>query len=135
MLDKYILLKIKKYFNKRADIDFAFIFGSNAYGNTIKKSDIDIAIFINKKNSKNLFKKKINIINDLSTLLKKDIDLIILNNIKSLLFKYSIIKEGSLIYDKNTFSRIMFEFKTITDFLNHKSFLDVYDNNYVKMNK
>ncbi|MFQ5750398.1 MAG: nucleotidyltransferase domain-containing protein, partial [bacterium] len=37
--------KLQKYFSTRQDIAFAFLFGSQANGQTHKLSDVDIAVY------------------------------------------------------------------------------------------
>lgn len=90
-----ILLKLKNYFEKREDVIMAFLFGSYIKGTFRKDSDVDIAIYL-KDYDINKVKE---IWNELEDLLKKDIDLVILNISKPLICWEALKGEKILIKD------------------------------------
>lgn len=87
----HILIEIlKKYFENRSEIAFAFLYGSQARGQGTRLSDIDIALYFYPKRRRPLefeeevfFETEDEIWSDLETLLKKDIELLILNRVSS----------------------------------------------------
>ena len=70
-----ILFQLKTYCERESEILFGFLFGSLAAELTSQESDIDIAIYLKKEGSK--LENKIQA--DLESILKKEVDLIILN--------------------------------------------------------
>ncbi len=83
---------------KKHGVQFAYIFGSFVNGNAIKTSDIDIAVFLKEKNKLKRFNVRLNLMTDLGKILHKEIDLIVINDISSIFFKYVIFKEGKIIF-------------------------------------
>ena len=88
-----MLSQLKIYFQSLENISFAFLFGSCASGRTFKESDVDIAIYFKEEYSFERVKK---IWSDLEDLLKKDIDLIILNTAPPLI-GYSAIRGKAIV--------------------------------------
>lgn len=76
---------LKKYFNSREDVLMSFIFGSFTKGREHEGSDIDIAIYL--KPEHNMleieepvyYKSEDEIWGDLERILKREVDLVILN--------------------------------------------------------
>ncbi len=82
--------KLKRYFENRSEIAFAFLYGSQARGQGTRLSDIDIALYFYPKRRRPLeyeeevfFETEDKIWSDLETLLKRDIELLILNRVSS----------------------------------------------------
>ncbi len=82
--------ELKKYFNQRKDIAFAFLYGSQAKGNANKLSDVDIAVyFYPRKRHPIEYEEAIfydgedEIWGDLQTLLKKGVELLVLNGVSA----------------------------------------------------
>lgn len=77
---------LKNYFDKRNDIAFAFLYGSQAKGKETKLSDVDIAVYFYPKNRHPIeFEEEIYYDNEdkisleLERLLKKEVELLVLN--------------------------------------------------------
>lgn len=79
---------------KKYGLKLVLLFGSHASGKTHKNSDIDIAIMGNKKIN---FKKQIGLINEISGVFGKDIDLSIINTANPLLL-FQISKNSQIIF-------------------------------------
>lgn len=47
---------------------------------------------------------------------KNEVDLVVLNDIRDILFKFVIIKEGITIYEDNHLKRMMFELREMNDY-------------------
>ena len=82
--------RLKEYFSKRQDVAFAFLFGSQASGVATKLSDVDIAVYFYPKRRYPLeYEKDVfypsedEIHTDLERLLKREVELLILNRVSS----------------------------------------------------
>ena len=58
----------------------------------------------------------------ISKIFKKEVDIIVLNDIRSLFFKYIIMKEGKIIYQENEASVADFESKTLGMYFDFRPF-------------
>lgn len=90
MVDSEVIEKLRQYFDKRDDVAFAFLFGSQARGLATKLSDIDIAVYFYPKNRKPVefeelvyYEKEDEIWTELERLLKKEVELLILNRVSA----------------------------------------------------
>lgn len=70
------LLALKKYFLKNEKVALAFLFGSQAKKRTVAESDFDIAVWLEGDYGQNDVNR---IWGDLEDILKKEVDLVILN--------------------------------------------------------
>lgn len=122
---KTLIKQINKFLKDDKFILFAYLFGSRAGEDYNSKSDVDVAVYLDEKEDNTLFKKRIELISGLSKILKKDVDIIILNK-ASLFLKYVILREGRLIYDKAPSKRIDFELKSTNEYFDFKPYLDMY---------
>ncbi len=100
-----ILQKLKDYFNKKENVIMAFLFGSLSKGKVHRHSDIDIAIYLKEYDIKEVEK----IWDELEDLLKKDIDLIVLNNAKPLVAFEAIRGEKIIIRNYDFYTDYMLE--------------------------
>lgn len=78
--------KLKGYFNNRKEVAFAFLYGSQAKGRTTSLSDVDIAVYFYPKNRHPIeleelvyYEKEGEIWVELERLLKKEVELLVLN--------------------------------------------------------
>ena len=71
---------------------------------------------------------------EISKIFKKNVDVVVLNDIRSLYFKYIIIKEGKIIYKETDLSPVDFESKTLGIYFDFRPFLEDYNKAYVKRN-
>ncbi len=107
---------INSSFKKDKSILLSYIFGSEVKGKTNKYSDIDIAVlFDNKIKEEEYTDKQIAIITNLSEVLNKEIDVVVLNR-ASLFLRYHILKEGVKIYERPDRDEHNFEAKAIIDY-------------------
>lgn len=91
------LKTIKKVILEKIDCEAILLFGSYARGTQNAESDIDLAIKTNHKISKKeMFQTRL----QLEETIKKDIDLINLDDIKDD-FRYEILMSGKTLYCKN----------------------------------
>ncbi|MFH1896690.1 MAG: nucleotidyltransferase domain-containing protein [Candidatus Desantisbacteria bacterium] len=78
--------QIREYFNKRQEVAFAFLFGSQANGQATSLSDIDIAIYFYPKHPKPIevempvyYDQESKIWIELERILRKEVELVVLN--------------------------------------------------------
>jgi predicted nucleotidyltransferase len=90
MLTDLNIKLLRDYFEKRKDVAFAFLFGSYATGKANKLSDIDIAVYFYPKKRHPVeyeedvfYKGEDEIWSDIEGLLKKDVELLVLNRVSS----------------------------------------------------
>jgi uncharacterized protein len=107
---------LKEKLDTFANVNFAYLFGSYANGTQKDKSDVDIAVFLNK----NDLDSQLQLNYELSKLLKKDVDLVILNNVKNLFLLESIFKDAIVL--KESQKRIDYELRKEHDILDYKAF-------------
>ncbi|MFQ6061249.1 MAG: nucleotidyltransferase domain-containing protein [Thermoplasmata archaeon] len=117
-----------KDFLKRKDyVEVAYLFGSEARGREGPLSDIDIAVFLKESLSpKERYKKKLHLISEISSILKRnDVNLVVIND-SPLLLAFNIIKEGSVLKCKKESLRVLLETRIMSRYLDRKFFEDKY---------
>ncbi|MCK4858957.1 MAG: nucleotidyltransferase domain-containing protein [Candidatus Omnitrophica bacterium] len=121
--------KTSAYFSIRNEIKFAYLFGSRARNEANKKSDIDIAILIDKsllKKNDYPYGYKAKILTDLLKIFSiNDLDLVILNDASPLL-RHRAVYFGKLIYCQAEKERIEFQVKTLNEYNDVKRLLSLH---------
>ena len=100
---------------------FAYLFGSYARGDYAKNSDVDIAVYL----SDTTLDERLRIQHILEVDLNKNVDLLLLNEIKNIYLLENVLKEGILLKDHE--DRALFEVEknlSIIDFKNFKRYID-----------
>lgn len=106
--------KIKEIILKKIECEAIVLFGSYARGTQNSESDIDIAIKPkNKIDKKTLFNMSI----ELSDELKRDVDLINLEDEIGETFRYEILITGKTIYCEDEFKFEMYKLDMYREFL------------------
>lgn len=127
---KYNKQKLSQLFNKHRVV-FAYLFGSQVSGKTNSESDVDIAVYIDEKNISDLFKTRLLLIEELQTIFKKQTEVVLLNEFRSIFFKFVIIKEGKVLFEKNHSKRVDFELKIMQEYYDFQPFLNAYNQAYL----
>ncbi|PIU15861.1 hypothetical protein COT20_01245 [bacterium (Candidatus Gribaldobacteria) CG08_land_8_20_14_0_20_39_15] len=127
---KYNKQKLNQIFKKH-DVVFAYLFGSQVSGKTNSESDVDIAVYLD-ENCADFFKTRLTLIEKLQALFRKDVEVIILNEQKSIFFKFVIIKEGQVLFEQNHSKRVGFELETMRDYYDYQPFLRAYNYAYLE---
>ena len=105
------------------EVEFAYLFGSYACGDTSKHSDIDIAIYI--KEGLDSFEVGLAVHHKLEVALGREIDIVVLNDVKSYRLLKDILYKGRVLKDGE--NRPMFEVQKqheIIDFFDFKRMID-----------
>ncbi len=109
---------MKKALNEKLksldNIEFAYLFGSYAREQEREKSDVDIAVFF----KQNTLDARLELCYELSRLIKKEVDLVVLNDVKNLFLLEAVFKEGKLLKDSPL--RVDFELSKEHDILDYK---------------
>jgi len=96
---------IKTYFENKKDIVVVYLFGSYAKDKANKYSDVDVAVLLDESfPTEKYTDKQIEIAKDLSGLLDKNVDAVVLNRAGSFL-KFRVLKEGEIIYESKRRTR------------------------------
>lgn len=84
------LKTLKNYFQNRSDIAFAFLFGSQARGTATKLSDVDIAVYFYPEKrhpveyeEEKYYEAEDEIWADIEQIVKKEVELLVLNRVSS----------------------------------------------------
>lgn len=88
MINDTDIASLKYYFKSRPDIAFAFLFGSQALGTATKLSDIDIAVYFYPEKKHPIeyeedvyYKGENEVCSGLERLLKKDVEMLVMNRV------------------------------------------------------
>lgn len=128
--------KLKSIFKSVPAVKSAYIFGSRVTGKAVKNSDYDFAVLFDGSLSKeNRFDLKLELMAKLSRALRTDaVDVVVLNDVSSLFFKYIILKEGKSIYQKNDLETAEFESRALGLYFDFRPFMEEYSRNYLMRN-
>ncbi len=110
-------------FHSTDSVNFAYLFGSTVRGDANKLSDVDIAVMLDESLSKkDMLNEELNLISELTRVLKSDkIDLVVLND-APLLLKFNIIKNGHVLKSDET-KRIAFETGVMSRYLDEQYYI------------
>lgn len=128
---KELFRKLKKYFAQKPEIISAYIFGSFAENRVRKNSDMDVALFINEKTIKNPLLYRIEVSAELMDLLKKRVEIMLLN-FSNLLLRAQVFEKGLLIYEKAGNKRALFQAYSMGLYYDYKKYLEFHTDNLKK---
>ncbi|MEN4054144.1 nucleotidyltransferase domain-containing protein [Sulfurimonas sp. NWX79] len=112
---------LKNKLSSMDTVEFAYLFGSYARDDFTDSSDVDIAVFL----QDTALDIRLQIIYELSKSLQKEIDLIVLNDIKNIFLLENIFKDGIVI--KEGEKRFEYEVMRQHDILDYKAFRKYID--------
>jgi len=113
-MSEHIITIIKDYFKESDEVLALYLFGSLAKGK-IDPEDVDIAILYDSESIPDL-KKRLKIIDDLSRLVSKEVDLVILNNADTII-KHQIYKNCKIIIGNDSIKAKRFLARSIIEYL------------------
>lgn len=117
---------ISEEFDKSAEIEFAYLFGSVLKKGIEKAEDIDIAIYFNEHLSNiDIVKKKISLESLLSTKIGKDFEISPLN-FSDPLFSHQVLNNKILLVDRNHKLRLIMEAKWRNEYFDMQPLWAVY---------
>lgn len=113
-IPKKLLSEVKKYLSSFKEISSIFIFGSTLNKTWDNAKDLDIALLL--KKGKTLNNKLLVLKTYLSDIVKKDVDIVVLNNCDPIT-SFEARKQGFLIMDKDPDYRAVFETNAYKEYL------------------
>ncbi len=115
--------ELTNFFRSIDSVKLAYLFGSIVRGDANELSDVDIAVMLDESLSKkDMFNEELDLISELTHVLKSDkIDLVVLND-APLLLKYNIIKNGHVL-KTNEKKRISFETGVMSRYLDERYYI------------
>lgn len=102
-------------------VSFAYLFGSYARGDAAARSDVDVAVYLVDPS----FDNRLRVHHDLAVALNREVDIVVLNDVKNIYLLEAILREGILLKDSD--NRAIFEVEkqhAIIDFKNFKRYID-----------
>lgn len=120
--------KCRDILKKYDKIVFAYLFGSYTKGNIRKNSDVDVAIYLSDTMDTYEY---LGIKMDLSDELKREVDLVILNDATPLL-KYEIYRNNILLFTNDKAMESKFKVKTLFEYDDMKRYLDLSYNKTIE---
>lgn len=121
------LENIKSIFEKYPSVKLAYFFGSKAMGTSGPLSDYDFAVYLDEKDTEKMFDIKFKLNDEICRELKTDkVDIVILNVTESPEFKYDVIKNGKLIFEREPF-RVVVEPRILNEYFDFRDLLLRYD--------
>jgi len=129
---KDIQNQLEPIFKQEKSIIFCYVFGSVVQGKTNFESDVDLAVYLDEKEVNDIFNKRLFLIERIQSILKKPTEVVILNEINSTFFKFVIIKEGRVIFERDHGKRVDFELWTMQEYYDFQPFLEEYNKAYLQ---
>jgi hypothetical protein len=120
------------FLRKDNSIVFVFVFGSAALGRTTKESDVDLAVFLDRRKVKDMFQKRLVLMGKIQALLGKNTEVLLLNEPQPTLLKFVIVKEGKLLFERDHGRRVDFELRAMQEYYDFLPFLEEYNKAYVR---
>jgi len=123
-----ITQEIREFLDKRGEVSLAFIFGSFAEGRLNTESDVDIAILFRVEPD---ISTLTDIMNGLSVIVKRDVDIVVLNN-ASPIIRMQVLRKGRLL--KKVDERIYCDFylRTVKEYDDIKIIRRAQEENILK---
>jgi len=122
-MERLKLELLKKTFESEPKVRLAYFFGSAAIGEKGPLGDYDFAVYFGGKSRKQDSGAQSRLITKLSGVLGTDkVDVAILDSIESPEFKYNVIKNGVIVFEKEP-ARVVLEPKILNEYFDFHSLL------------
>jgi predicted nucleotidyltransferase len=120
--------RLTDYFAKRSEVIAVYLFGSVITGKIREGSDIDIALICREGLIKNPLIYRIDLTTDLMNLLRRKVDVVILNT-ANLLLRAQVFQKGLLIYERDSKERVSFQAKSMGLYYDYKRYFTFHAQN------
>lgn len=108
------LKKIKDYLSGKPAILVAFLYGSQVTGRGDSDSDIDIALLYDRNFLPDV-EQRLQLVDDLVSVTKRDVDLLILNDASPIICM-QVLRKGNIIFEKDHQAYLDFFVKTVSKY-------------------
>jgi predicted nucleotidyltransferase len=124
---------LPEFFYKKEYVELAYLFGSTAEGTEGPLSDIDIGIYLSSKLTKGeRIEKRLELIGELSTLLKNDhVDLLVMNDAAPFI-NFEVIRPNVLLFMRNEDLKLDVEQRIMSRYLDRKYHEDFLNKELLK---
>ncbi len=129
-MDQNFVKKLKDFFADKADVLAVWIFGSQAKKTAGPLSDVDVALLYATEKIPN-FTSQLTLKEELTSLLKKEVDLVVLNEANPIL-KHQVYKSGVVVLKKNTSFYNRFFVRSLNEYDDLKRVRHVIESNLLK---
>ena len=125
-------LKLSTAILKRHGVLLAYVYGSVLGRYFNKESDIDIAVLLPESyNPRKRFRTMLRLMHDLSVLLGHETEVVVLNDLTALHFKYTVISEGKIFFSTRERAEFEFESRLMSEYFDFMPFLDRFNKAYL----
>jgi len=122
-----LIEELRRLLEPDADVLFAYLYGSSVNDPDLFGSDIDVGVYLKHGHLNEYVKKEEQLTAFLISHLHNDrIDLRTINTLP-LILKYSILRDGILIFSRDELERVDFETTSMLRFFELKPYLDEYN--------
>ncbi|MFQ6003227.1 MAG: nucleotidyltransferase domain-containing protein [Candidatus Zixiibacteriota bacterium] len=126
-LSRFFSAGLKFEQKNHKNIDLAYLFGSYATGKITPLSDVDVAVLLDDRiDPKVYFDMQLDLSDQLSSYLKKEVEVVILNRADPRL-TYQVIKYGEVVFEKGLNFKANFERKALNIYFDLKPMFDFYE--------
>ena len=128
-----VIEKARRIFEEDPAVILAYLYGSRARGEAVATSDHDFAVYVDPALSKDKrFEKRLGYLGKLNGPgYPNGTDVVVLNDVRSIPLRFSIIKDGQVIINRDEGSRLDLEVAIMSDYYDFRPYLDMYFNEYV----
>ena len=126
MADAALKDRIREFFDSRGtNVVCAYLFGSQARGDSGPRSDADVAVLLKEDPPRTLEGLQLELAGDLEDHLDREVDLVVLNTAPVDL-AIRVLRDGELLFDRNPSMRISYEVRVRNEFFDLEPYLLEY---------
>jgi hypothetical protein len=113
-------------FKHHAEVVAAYLYGSVAEGVAHSRSDVDIAVLLDESfDLKRSLEYRIELAEELSQLLEREVDVVVLNEAPVLL-QFQVIRCRRILYERDAERRALFEMRVMGDYYDYERYFDFF---------
>ncbi len=110
-----------------------YVFGSQVDGSANRESDVDVAVLFDDGLTKSeRFERRLFLMGRLEKYFSKQVDLVSLNDVRSVFFRYEIVFGGKLLFKFSEEVFLDFSLRVMSEYFDFKPFLDLQNKAYVE---